>query len=174
MTSAASTSLNISYPGIPVASVVKSCLLNTNTWWWSIALTGFCGKAICWYSNRLLMFLVEPAPSVDTTTLLLIIVLPIHSTNHSSSYIDQFKRPNWNLPANPLLDKKEKTRTYLCILQFCPWEDKRKPQPKLPGSTLPISPPVMEGHGVITFICVVDTKNRIRQILSWGILCFFT
>lgn len=55
------------------------------------------------------MFLVEPAPSVDTTTLLVIIVLPIHSTNHSSSYIDQVKRPNWNLPANPLLDKKEKT-----------------------------------------------------------------
>lgn len=48
--------------------------------------------------------------------------------NHSSSYTDQFKRPDQNLPANLLSDKKEKTQNYLCILQLCPWEDKRKLQ----------------------------------------------
>lgn len=88
MTSAVSTLLNISYPGILVASVVKSCLLNTKTWWQSMALTGFWGKAPT-YSNWLL--------DQDNAT-----------PNYCSAYT-----LNWTIPVHILINSRDQIRTFL-------------------------------------------------------------
>lgn len=88
----------------------------------SIALIGFCGKTPTRNSWPL-----EQGKSSPKYCLYV----------HSGSDTDQVRgiRLVQNLSAKFLSLKQAKIQTYLCVSLTCPWEDKRKPQQKLLGST---------------------------------------